>query len=99
MIRYSAVHPGAPDGVLVYIKATLTGDEPVDVTNHARAHPAFPHDATANQWFDDATFESYRMLGLHSVESVLGGGTRVEGVGGLCEAAVASAAPAPAGRA
>ena len=91
VIQYSAVHPGAPDGVLVYIKATLTGDEPVDVTNHARAHPQFPHDSTANQWFDDARFESYRMLGVHSVLSVLGGVERAEGVGGLCAAAARSA--------
>jgi hypothetical protein len=73
-IRYSAVDgPGTPDGVLVYIKATLSGDEPVDVRNFARLDPAFPHDSTGNQFFDEARFESYRVLGYHSVMSAAEG--------------------------
>jgi hypothetical protein len=30
-------------------------------------HPPFPHQPTTNQWFQDDQFESYRMLGLHTV--------------------------------
>src|SRR5262249_9880421 len=70
-IRYDAVDPGAPDGVLLYLKASLTGDEPVDVVNYAKAHADFPNESTANQWFSEAQFESYRALGQHMVESVL----------------------------
>jgi hypothetical protein len=67
-IRYSAVDgPDAPDGTIVYIKATLSGDEPVDVRNFAATDPAFPHDSTSDQFFDEARFESYRTLGFHSV--------------------------------
>ena len=55
------------DGVLLYLKPTILGDEPVDVANYAPSHPPFPHQPTANQWFDDAQFESYRALGLHTV--------------------------------
>lgn len=70
-IRYSAVDgPGAPDGVLLYIKATLSGDEPVDVRNFAAGDPAFPHDSTRLQFFAEDRFESYRALGYHSVTSV-----------------------------
>jgi hypothetical protein len=69
-IRYSVVDPGADDGVLIYLKPTLLGDEPVDVVNYARAHAAFPQESTANQWFDTPQFESYRMLGLHSALSL-----------------------------
>jgi hypothetical protein len=69
-IRYSAVDPMAEDGVLVYLKPALLGDEPVDVVNYARAHEAFPQQSTVNQWFDTAQFESYRMLGLHTVRSL-----------------------------
>jgi hypothetical protein len=73
-IRYSAVDgPAAPDGLLLYVKATLSGDEPVDVRNFARTHPAFPHDPTGNQFFDEDRFESYRALGYHSVMSVAEG--------------------------
>lgn len=70
-IRYSIVDgPAAPDGTILYIKATLSGDEPVDVVNYSRSDTAFPHDSTADQFFDEARFESYRMLGFHSVESI-----------------------------
>jgi hypothetical protein len=69
-IRYSAVDGPVADGVLIYLKTTLSGDEPVDVMNYAVAHPDFPHETTANQWFGESQFESYRMLGLHTVESV-----------------------------
>jgi hypothetical protein len=67
-IRYSAVDGPVADGVLIYMKATLSGDEPVDVLNYARSHPIFPHESTANQFFTEAQFESYRVLGLHTLQ-------------------------------
>jgi hypothetical protein len=82
-IGYSSVDAGASDGVLLYVKAALCGDEPVDVANYAAAHPPFPHQATTNQWFDEAQFESYRMLGLHSIVE-LTRGRRVASVAELC---------------
>jgi hypothetical protein len=69
-IGYSAVDPLAQDGVIVYLKPALIGDEPIDVVNYARSHAAFPQQSTMNQWFDTAQFESYRMLGLHTVQSL-----------------------------
>ncbi|MFP5403249.1 MAG: patatin-like phospholipase family protein [Gammaproteobacteria bacterium] len=61
-IRY----PNAPEpGVLVYIKASLTGDETSDVKQYADRHPSFPHQSTADQFFDENQFESYRELGRH----------------------------------
>lgn len=50
-------------GVLLYIKPTLTGQEPTDVAYYAASHPAFPHEPTSDQFFDEAQFESYRRLG------------------------------------
>jgi Patatin-like phospholipase len=67
-IRYSVVDGPVANGVLIYMKATLSGDEPVDVLNYARSHPVFPHESTANQFFTEAQFESYRMLGLHTLQ-------------------------------
>ena len=32
----------------------------------------FPHESTANQWFGEAQFESYRALGVHTLDEVLG---------------------------
>ena len=72
-IRYSAVDgPGTPDGRLLYVKATLSGDEPVDVRNFALQDPAFPHDSTGNQFFNEDRFESYRALGYHSIMALAG---------------------------
>ena len=41
------------------------------VLNYAKAHLAFPHESTANQWFTEAQFESYRALGYRSVEAAV----------------------------
>jgi hypothetical protein len=90
-ILYSVVDgPDAPDGTILYIKATLSGDEPVDVRNFASSDPAFPHDSTADQFFDEARFESYRTLGYHSVLSVAGGLRNLTSVSALCDAARAA---------
>jgi hypothetical protein len=70
-IRYSAVDgKDAPDGTIVYIKSSLTGNEPQDVRNYAAQNPAFPHQSTADQWFDESQFEAYRRLGFHVVEEM-----------------------------
>ncbi len=64
-IRYDQVDPGAPDGILLYIKPLLNGSEPTDVRDYAAHHAAFPHEPTSDQFFDEAQFESYRRLGEH----------------------------------
>jgi hypothetical protein len=51
--------------ILLYIKASLTGDEPADLTNYHKCHSDFPHQSTAEQFFDEAQWESYRRLGAH----------------------------------
>jgi hypothetical protein len=69
-IRYDKAEEGAPVGTLVYLKASLTGDEPTDILRYATEHPTFPHQTTADQWFDESQFESYNTLGSHVVKSV-----------------------------
>jgi hypothetical protein len=64
-IRYDQVDDGAIAGVLVYVKSSLSGDEPADVLTYAREHPPFPHQSTVNQFFTESQFESYRALGCH----------------------------------
>lgn len=70
-IQYDRADAGAPAGTLYLIKPVLTGDEPFDVQRYAEATkqrpPGFPQQSTADQFFDETQFESYRMLGLHSV--------------------------------
>jgi hypothetical protein len=70
-IAYSAVDGyEVKDGTLIYIKPSLTGNEPRDVLNYAAENPAFPHQPTSDQWFDESQFESYRCLGCHVVEEI-----------------------------
>ena len=71
-IYYSRVDHNARDGTLVYLKSSLTGDEPTDVLRYAAANPEFPHQSTGDQWFDESQFESYRVLGFHVAENVFG---------------------------
>lgn len=52
-------------GVLLYIKSSITGTEPVDVREYTIKNKSFPQQTTADQFFDEAQFESYRQLGLH----------------------------------
>jgi hypothetical protein len=67
-IHYSRVDPGAEDGILIYLKPSLTGEEPVDVLEYASKHECFPHEPTSDQFFDESQFESYRRLGEHIAE-------------------------------
>ncbi len=66
-------------GTLFYIKTSLPTrrhkdkDEdkrnedslPDDVWRYAEEHKTFPHQTTADQWFDELQFESYRALGQY----------------------------------
>ena len=70
-IRYDTVDATAAAGTLLYLKASLTGDEPSDIQDYAARHPAFPHEPTSDQFFDEAQFESYRRLGEHVAWEVL----------------------------
>jgi len=58
-------------GILLYVKSSVTGDEPADVARYRAQNPDFPHQSTGDQWFDETQFESYRRLGQHAMESVL----------------------------
>lgn len=60
-------------GYLIYLKASITGDEGIGIAQYRAAHPSFPHETTANQFFTEAQFESYRKLGLHIVRQTLRG--------------------------
>jgi choline dehydrogenase-like flavoprotein len=54
-----------PDSVILYLKATRTGDEDLDILHYAAENPTFPNESTGNQFFDEPQWESYRRLGEH----------------------------------
>jgi hypothetical protein len=49
---------------LVLMKPALTCFAPIDVRAYGETHPDFPQQSTADQFFDEAQWESYRKLGL-----------------------------------
>ena len=58
-IRY----PDGEAGILVVLKPSLIGDEPLDLLEYQAGHKAFPQEPTSDQFFDEAQWESYRRLG------------------------------------
>ncbi|PRY03402.1 hypothetical protein [Paraburkholderia sp. BL25I1N1] len=74
-IRYSRMegHRGPPelDGQILYLKPCLYGLEPPDVLEYAEKHPDFPHEPTADQFFGESQFESYRKLGEWEMDCLL----------------------------
>ena len=75
-VTYSEAHasqlgwpPGSDlTGSIVWFKPALGADEPADVRQYGLQHPVFPQQSTADQWFDEAQFESYRKLGQFCAE-------------------------------
>jgi Patatin-like phospholipase len=70
-IRYSVVDGStAPDGIIIYIKPACYGDEPRDIYEYFKRSETFPHESTADQFFSESQFESYRMLGAYTMEKL-----------------------------
>ncbi len=53
---------------LIFIKSSLTGDEPTELVQYHRFNPSFPHDPTADQFYSAERFAAYTQLGSHIAE-------------------------------
>jgi hypothetical protein len=51
--------------LVIYLKSSMTGDEPADLRQYQSDNPLFPHDPTTDQFFTENQVESYRQLGEH----------------------------------
>lgn len=70
-IRYKDVDgPSAINGTIIYFKPTLDGNESIDLINYKKKNADFPHETTADQFFGETQFESYRSLGFHQIDSI-----------------------------
>jgi hypothetical protein len=59
-------YPGEPEpGYLLYLKSSCTGDEDEVIGEYRHRSPTFPHESTADQFFNEGQFEAYRALGEH----------------------------------
>jgi len=61
-------------GVLIYLKLSLTGNEPEYIFDYKSRQMEFPHQSTLDQFFDEEQFEAYRALGYHVAADVLRAG-------------------------
>jgi hypothetical protein len=75
LIDYPSVGDGKvrEKGALIYIKASVSGDESGYVTAYKAANPAFPQESTMEQLFSEEQFEVYRALGEHIGRRLVGG--------------------------
>lgn len=69
------IHYGPKEtGTLVYVKASLSGDEDDYVLDYKRRYRAFPHETTGDQFFSEEQLEVYRALGFHIMKGLLAEG-------------------------
>ena len=53
------------EGKLIYVKLAMINKLPTDVYSYKGVYPDFPHQSTADQFFDEKQFEAYRELGYN----------------------------------
>jgi hypothetical protein len=65
-------YPGDKErGYLLYLKSSCTGDEDEVIGEYRHRSPDFPHESTADQFFNEGQFEAYRALGEHIGEQAI----------------------------
>lgn len=66
-VRYAGAER---QSLLIYLKPSLMRDVPADVREYQQKNKPFPQQPTANQFFDEAQWESYRRLGEYVASKV-----------------------------
>ena len=83
------------------MKSSLAAELSVEVRQYAQANPTFPHESTADQFFTEAQFEAYRLVGcelakrtVETLRAILPPAVTANGVGtAAARAATVSALP------
>ena len=65
-------YPDNSRGLLLLLKPTLRGDEPLDIQRYHANNMTFPQESTLDQFFNEAQWESYRCLGRLIAQRVFG---------------------------
>jgi hypothetical protein len=61
------------EGVLLYVKASMSGDEDDYILDYKRRYREFPQESTGDQFFSEEQLEVYRALGFHIMKGLLSG--------------------------
>ncbi|MEQ8332829.1 patatin-like phospholipase family protein [Nisaea sp.] len=74
-VTYPARDDGTPEeeGTIIYVKATMLDGLSLETRGYKTDYPDFPHQSTADQFFDPAQFEAYRELGNAIGEDMIKG--------------------------
>jgi hypothetical protein len=56
----------------LFTSAGLLRRWPRDIYEYFKTSETFPHESTKDQFFTESQFESYRMLGAHTMEKLCG---------------------------
>lgn len=75
----------AMEGLLLYIKSTLTKGLPADLYGYKAKNPSYPDQTTADQFFDEFQFEAYRELGYEITKSALADPTVKDSIEKVCD--------------
>jgi hypothetical protein len=75
-VHYPDEGAGRPKatGLLLYLKLSVTGNEPELIKRYRINHPEFPHETTLEQFFDEEQFEAYHQLGVHVADGLFSRG-------------------------
>jgi len=90
---------GAKTRWIVWIKPRLGAVRALDIQGYGLAHATFPQESTADQFFNEAQWESYRAMGEDLLETLLKPGGGVDGLRRLAGWTPQPAAPAAPGSA
>jgi hypothetical protein len=67
-------------GEILYLKALLRQHLGADIYGYWRCHPEFPNQSTANQFYGELQFDSYRELGRQLMAGIVDGHSDLEQV-------------------
>ena len=70
-VRYPGADGTASTGRILYLKSCMPKDAPAEIRAFAVTKRSFPHVSTANQFFSESDFESYRRLGQHIAKQAI----------------------------
>ncbi len=70
-VRYDSIDGKGTNGVVIYIKPAICARLSYDVYNYAKASKTFPQESTADQWFSETQFESYRALARAAIREIV----------------------------
>jgi hypothetical protein len=65
-----ATRGGPPQGIIIYLKATMIRELGIKAKGYKGAQPSFPDESTGDQFFNEEQFEAYREVGYRIADTM-----------------------------